>query len=78
MADFLTGMSNYPVTNADRIRAMSDEELVGAFLSGCDGRECPPRRYPFDIYPVSEALEECRNCWLNWLQSPAGEVEDDA
>lgn len=30
--DFLTGMSHHPVTNADRIRAMSDEELASLLV----------------------------------------------
>ena len=61
------GLDNDPeiITNADRIRAMSDEELAKWFLTvgicirdfedcKCDG--------------VS-----CRQCRMNWLQQPAEE-----
>ena len=42
-------------TNADRIRAMSDEELANV-LSWLNA-------------------EKTADGWLDWLQSPAGEVE---
>lgn len=53
------------MTNADKIRAMNDEELA-EFLDGtvqstaenlfsCDKREC----------------DECQKCYLQWLQSEA-------
>ena len=75
MADFLTGMSdmsdqyvdmtNYHTvtnnqTNADRIRAMSTEELATW------------------IWNVQLGLARTMDDILDWLQSPAGEVEDDA
>lgn len=57
-------------TNADRIRAMSDEELAGwlndvnmcscSYAMGkspCDGAGCP--------------------CWLDWLKSPVEEEKKD-
>lgn len=43
-----------PLTNADRIRAMSDEELAMFIYSGCDGLECTGK--------------SCRECWLSWLK----------
>ena len=58
------------ITNADRIRAMSDEELVEAFIDGCDGRECPGLNYECVLYPLDESLKQCRRCWLKYLQSP--------
>ena len=48
-----------PQTNADRIRAMSDEELVEMldYELGC---------------PATENCEkmncDCYTCWLNWLR----------
>lgn len=58
-------MKNYkPITNADRIRAMSDEELAKQFndvrasfkcvICG-DGKRCL-------------AFDECEDCWLDWMK----------
>ena len=48
-----------PITNADRIRAMTDEEL-GKFLSiygcPCHARDC---------------RASCEDCVIDWLQQPA-------
>lgn len=55
------------MTNADRIRAMSDEELA-AFI----GRNCLCDR----IQSEGNWCEEhavCRNCLTEWLQQPAKE-----
>ena len=49
-------------TNADKIRAMNDEELAKVMerMLGC---------------PVTgdckKMLEDCNDCWLDWLQQPA-------
>ena len=58
---------SYPqkqTTNADRIRAMSDEEMArnAATLS------CPKSMRPCKYV-------RCKDCWLEWLQQPA--EEDD-
>ena len=47
-----------PMTNADRIRSMSDEELAKILGNKC---LCPP---------TSECVN-CVACWLEWLQQPA-------
>ena len=57
------------ITNADKIRAMTDEELanlLGQFDEGCSFPErgtCPPGR-DFSCYP----------CWLDWMKQ---EAKDD-
>lgn len=58
---------NAKPTNADRIRAMTDEELADAFrLEGCPKGKaisdcsCDLMREP---YP-----NECKKCWLEWLK----------
>ena len=57
-----------PVTNADRIRAMSDEELAEwAYQMHC-GVVCPDNG-------AIDCRYSCRDCWLDWLRSPA-EVEE--
>ena len=57
-----------PMTNADRIRAMSDEELA-VFLVNCLG----------DVEYCHAGLckdgETCRICCLRWLQQPTGEED---
>ena len=50
-------METKPITNADRIRAMTDEELAGIVLCPMSAN-CDP-----DI--------SCRVCVLRWLRSPA-------
>ena len=56
---------NYtPPTNADRIRDMTDEEMV-EFFSGY----CPP-----DINEEGDCepdLVRCYECWRDWLQNEA-------
>ena len=48
------------ITNADRIRSMSDEELAREF-----GRQCPKGN--------TQPCDSCSHCWLYWLQQPARE-----
>lgn len=57
------------MTNADRIRNMSDEELV-EFLDivGEDGISSQYTDVPCDCCCEKT---ECSKCWLEWLQSEA-------
>ena len=51
-----------PHTNADRIRAMSDEELAKLldYELGCPATgDC------------ANMSKDCKACWLDWLQQPA-------
>ena len=53
-----------PMTNADRIRSMSDEELAERIWPkfGCpEGKNHVTCGY----------VGECKDCWIGWLQSPA-------
>lgn len=69
-----------PMTNADRIRAMSDEELAHIMIqfTDLDSRigycaelpECHALLDTEDGIPASK----CEQCLINWLQQPA-EVE---
>lgn len=57
-----------PMSNADRIRAMSDEELA-VFLESSRG--CPSDD---DCeYGVHATPENCIKHWATWLQQPAKE-----
>ena len=49
-----------PQTNADRIRAMSDEEL--AYWVMC----------PYDDVEPDSCPKGCMKCTLEWLKQPAG------
>ena len=54
-----------PMTNADRIRSMTDEEL--AELIDRETDSCAPTG---DCEKMSR---DCKACWLEWLQQPAEE-----
>lgn len=61
-------ITEYRITNADRIRAMSDEELV-KFIghnSLCDQIQNNERNW-------CESQGVCNNCLVEWLKQPAEE-----
>lgn len=58
-------------TNADRIRAMSDEELAEWFdqlTNGCDS--CPNKH---DCTYSVESFGRCDDIWLGWLKQEVSE-----
>ena len=57
-----------PLTNADRIRTMSDEELANII-------ECPYGNPYFDEHLPCKG--SCHDCLLIWLQQPAEEDDHD-
>ena len=57
-----------PTTNADRIRAMSDEELA-EFMRPWDSG-CP--RWKENPLPCSD-WDNCGECWLKWLKEEVRE-----
>lgn len=62
---FLQKRPQQPMTNADRIRAMSDEELAKFITSGYYQPHCPVGSCP--------VVEDCEDCWLRWMKA---EVEE--
>lgn len=56
-------------TQADLIRAMTDEELA-VLLEGC---VCPSATCNRERQPEKKM---CQSCWLDWLRSPAGGGEN--
>lgn len=50
-----------PITNADRIRAMSDEALAGWLSIYCRGK----------TPPYEPCRNSCEACWLDWLREEA-------
>lgn len=65
--DFCLNYVRKPLTNADRIRAMTDEKLAAWFRVIVDCEGCP----------VTENFDECKHgkaCkdkWLEWLRQEA-------
>jgi hypothetical protein len=55
---------NQVVTNADRIRAMTDEELA-KFLEEVGISGCPD--------PARSCRASCTDCMMEWLQQPCEE-----
>ena len=77
-------ISSRTMTNADRIRAMSDEELADAIVKmvcGIDPAEffCQNKKECEDLMDADKEIPEewCRQCVLAMLQQPA-EVSGDA
>ena len=66
------GLDNDPeiITNANRIRAMSDEEL-GKFL--CDFRSCNSSKHPCDGCKAEPHCHTGHNGMIDWLRQPAEE-----
>ena len=68
---------NEPLTNAQKIRSMTDEELVNLHYSGSahciasDPTVC-------DRHDFIGNLTPCEQCYLKWLQQPAKEDDHDA
>ena len=58
-------------TNADRIRAMTDEELAELFMQEYDGADSFTCPVPHPCPPEKEA--SCRECFLDWLREEAKE-----
>lgn len=71
-AKYCTGFE--PLTNADRIRAMSDQELASFWADHYD-EFCPNKPECGDILDVEGSIpdEWCVNCVLEWLRQPAKE-----
>lgn len=55
------------ITNADRIRAMNDEELAKVIM-------CPLEIVDSNVQCDKGLADSCVECSLKWLREPAGEV----
>ena len=62
------------MSNADRLRAMTDEELAEFLIQ--DG-DCPPERMYTDSCPNCDRVTSyvCYDCWLDWLRQEAEECQ---
>lgn len=67
-----TPRTETPRTNADRIRAMSDEQLAEFHV----GQGCPPGVDLFEMCDEGNAIPPvCHKCWLKWLGQEADNGE---
>ena len=57
------------MTNGDKIRQMSDEELAVYLRAAGDGAVCPGD--PGYLVKCSDPSTSCYKCWLNWLKQEA-------
>ena len=56
----------WPLSNADHIRSMTDEELAKLLLDGCRGSKCEDQ-------PENEwGSVNCFQCRMDWLKQPYG------
>lgn len=63
-SDFCLNYEPRPLTNADRIRAMTDEELAALFYrQRTTDHTCPPGG--------RNCQHSCEKCWLDWLKQEA-------
>ena len=62
-----------PLTNAQKIRAMTDEELVNFLMRLMGHAQC----FAEGIFPYHPCPQntDCKQCGIDWLQQPA--EEDD-
>lgn len=61
-------------TNADRIRAMSDEELADFFRMWCHGMEdCADCHLHYEDCPGSFEF----SAWIKWLRQPAEKPKEE-
>lgn len=67
LTNIATPITEYQITNADRIRAMSDEELAGVITKGVGCVLKAPHC----------AYIDCTLCILKWLKQPWKENEDE-
>lgn len=60
-----------PMTNADKIHSMSEQELVRLLVhTVADG--CPPEM-DWECAKDFHGWEGCEKCWTKWLQQPVKE-----
>lgn len=82
MAYKITEYTYRPVTNADRIRNMSDEEMAKWLIQMSEGdnriKFCKSRpECNADLDEDREIPQErCAECMLDWLRQPAEEASD--
>ena len=64
-----------PQTNADRIRAMSDEELAVFLADEIDHGDCCGCKLDCATYECDKFEDSCHNAYYRWLKQPVEEEE---
>lgn len=59
-----------PITNADAVRAMTDEELAGWLGVYCNGQTAQEVGKP-----CVSGMGSCEECWLDWLREEVTDGE---
>ena len=67
---------NEPLTNAQKIRAMSDEELAGFLMKLMHNNIQCFGEGMFPYHPCPQE-QNCKQCGIDWLQQPAEEDDHD-
>ena len=62
-----------PTTNADRIRAMSDEELAEWLLEVMKHKVACFGEGAFEYTPCRNVEHDCVKCGVEWLKQPVGD-----
>ena len=68
--DYCINHEERPMTNADRIRQMTDKELAVVCEDGCPPKKLCPGGDEREKMTIKEF---CQRCWLDWLKSEAAE-----
>lgn len=68
---------NEPLTNAQKIRAMSDEELAGFLMKLMHNNIQCFGEGMFPYHPCPQE-QNCKQCGIDWLQMPAEEDNHEA
>ena len=66
-----TEVANRKKTNADRIRAMTDEELMEFLEHDYWSIDYCKKDAPIDQETKECLLPSCKQCWLEWLKQEA-------
>lgn len=64
-------------SNADRIRAMSDEELAEFFPATASEFSCPPNSTNESCRNAGGWFNGCPKCWLDWLRQEVNDGKEE-
>lgn len=70
LENLVKSRDSHEITNAERVRSMSDEELAEMMWDMVDCVYCRARIDEEDEF-CAESIENCKAAWLRWLRSPA-------
>lgn len=76
LTNMATPITEYRMTNADRIRAMTDEELA-ELLANEVPHDCAYCNLLCATFDGDKFVGSCQNAFYRWLQQPAEEGEED-